>query len=257
MLAGQIVGGACFDVRTVALGSGAIALAIAFAAAVKPDELLTGLPATASLTLTLIEFMLFALTADLVAAQSNEHLVAERRAVEARDTMTELQNMLLRPLRMDSGGSRVRDTYDPRNEASASAATGISLESRPTPDWSSPSMTHRPPPDPIEARTLRSMAERYEFSAELWQWEARTSSWFFVSVPPDVADEIDDQHGGSAAGFGSLPVAVTIGATSWETSIFPSKQEESYVLPVKKAVRTAESLGDGDTARVRLTVRRE
>lgn len=94
----------------------------------------------------------------------------------------------------------------------------------------------------------------HEFRASLWRWEARTSSWFFVSVPHEIADEIDDRFGGSAAGFGSIPVSVSIGGTTWKTSIFPSNQEETYVLPVKKSVRTAESLDDGSTADIRLTV---
>lgn len=100
------------------------------------------------------------------------------------------------------------------------------------------------------------MPARYEFDAELWQWDARTdSSWIFVSLPEDAADEIDDRFGGSAAGFGSLPVRVAIGGSVWTTSIFPSKQESTYVLPIKKAVRRAEEIELGDTATIELEIR--
>lgn len=44
-------------------------------------------------------------------------------------------------------------------------------------------------------------------------------------------------------GFGSLACTVTIGATSWRTSVFWSK-EAGYMLPVKAAVRKAEQIAD-------------
>ena len=94
----------------------------------------------------------------------------------------------------------------------------------------------------------------YEFDAALWLWAARQAdSWTFVSLPTDIADEILDLAGGVSRGFGSLRVNVTIGDTDWRTSIFPSTSG-TYVLPIKKAVRTAESIGTGDTVHVRITL---
>ncbi|GAB4084200.1 DUF1905 domain-containing protein [Myceligenerans cantabricum] len=82
---------------------------------------------------------------------------------------------------------------------------------------------------------------RASFSAPLWQWEARTESWWFVSVPADVSDELADLPL-PPRGFGSIRVRVTVGSTTWQTSVFPSDRESGYVLPMKKAVRTKESL---------------
>lgn len=101
--------------------------------------------------------------------------------------------------------------------------------------------------------TMRTMTARFEFDAELWRWRAR-DGWFFVTLPSDAADEIDERFGGSTAGFGSLPVEVNIGGSSWTTSIFPSKEEESYVLPIKQAVRKAEQLDAGVTATVVVSI---
>jgi hypothetical protein len=47
-------------------------------------------------------------------------------------------------------------------------------------------------------------------------------------------------------------VKVTVGRTTWTTSIFPSKEQKSFILPVKAAVRKAEGLADGTTASVHL-----
>jgi hypothetical protein len=93
----------------------------------------------------------------------------------------------------------------------------------------------------------------YSFTAEVWEWSSKTS-WFFVSVPDEDADDIEERHGGRAAGFGSIRVEVTIGSSTWRTSLFPSKEEKTYVLPLKKAVRVAEGLEVGSTAALELVV---
>jgi len=96
---------------------------------------------------------------------------------------------------------------------------------------------------------------RAAFDAELWIWEASAEgSWHFVSVPGDLADDIREQFGHRAAGFGSIRVEVTIGSSTWRTSVFPDKQRATYVLPVKKAVRAKEGLEAGSTAAVELEV---
>jgi len=56
---------------------------------------------------------------------------------------------------------------------------------------------------------------------------------------------------GTARGFGSLRVTATIGQTSWQTSVFPSR-ETGWMLPVKAAVRKAEGLDEGDEVELRL-----
>jgi hypothetical protein len=47
-----------------------------------------------------------------------------------------------------------------------------------------------------------------------------------------------------------LRVRVTVGGSTWTTSIFPDSVRGSYVLPIKRAVRQAENLDVGDVANV-------
>ena len=49
-----------------------------------------------------------------------------------------------------------------------------------------------------------------------------------------------------------MRVEVTVGATTWQTSVFPDAGLDTYVLPVKRAVRHAEDLFDGDPVTVTL-----
>jgi hypothetical protein len=89
------------------------------------------------------------------------------------------------------------------------------------------------------------------FDAELWNWDARrTDSWTFVSLPVDASQEIRELAGRHRRGFGSVRVRVTVGGSTWTTSIFPDSARDAYVLPIKRAVRRAESLDVGDTAGV-------
>jgi Domain of unknown function (DUF1905) len=89
------------------------------------------------------------------------------------------------------------------------------------------------------------------FDAELWIWDARRAdSWTFVSLPAEASEEIRDLSGGPRRGFGAVRVRVTVGGTTWTTSIFPDSGKGRYVLPIKRAVRKAETIDAGDTATV-------
>ncbi|TNM61114.1 DUF1905 domain-containing protein [Streptomyces sp. NP160] len=99
---------------------------------------------------------------------------------------------------------------------------------------------------------------RYEFTAELWRWQARTDEWVFATLPQDASDEIAAVPR-PRAGFGAVRVTVTVGGSRWTTSIFPEpsgapdvegERRVRYVLPLKKAVRAREGLELGDEARV-------
>jgi Domain of unknown function (DUF1905) len=94
------------------------------------------------------------------------------------------------------------------------------------------------------------------FAAELWLWDARRhDAWTFVTVPPELSDDIRARYGGgSGRGFGAVKVQVTIGATTWRTSVFPGGGGAPYALPVKKAVLRSEGLEAGDGVTVALRV---
>ncbi len=89
------------------------------------------------------------------------------------------------------------------------------------------------------------------FTSPLWRHDG-DAAWYFVTVPEDVSEAISDLAASvPRKGFGSVRVRVTVGATTWETSVFPESAER-YVLPVKKAVRDAESLEADEPVEVSL-----
>lgn len=95
------------------------------------------------------------------------------------------------------------------------------------------------------------------FTAVLWEHDG-DGAWHFVTLPEAVADEVEAVTAGDQRrGFGSVRVEVTVGATTWRTSLFPDSRRRSYVLPVKQAVRRAEGLAAGGRARFHLVVEPE
>jgi hypothetical protein len=96
-----------------------------------------------------------------------------------------------------------------------------------------------------------SAAGTYRFTAELWRWDG-DAGWFFVTVPEEPSDEIEHRTAHRQGGFGSVKVEVTVGATTWSTSLFPDRSREAYVLPVKRQVREREGLAEGGPVAVEL-----
>lgn len=87
------------------------------------------------------------------------------------------------------------------------------------------------------------------FSGQVWEWRG-PAPYHFVTVPDDDADRIKDVEAMISYGWGMIPVSVTIGGTSWTTSLWP--KNGAYVVPLKDAIRQAERISLDDTVSVRL-----
>ena len=90
------------------------------------------------------------------------------------------------------------------------------------------------------------------FTAKVWLYPGE-AAWHFITVPVEHADELRHRASVARRGFGSLKVEATIGTTTWSTSVFPDRASESYLLPVKRAVRAAERIGEDDSVEVTLS----
>lgn len=104
------------------------------------------------------------------------------------------------------------------------------------------------------------MHETLEHRARLWRWTggANGGTWHFVTITgPDAealsATALMRKLEGAGRGFGSLKVEARIGKTAFATSVFPSKADGGWLLPVKASVRKAEDIGEGCEVDVTLT----
>jgi len=94
----------------------------------------------------------------------------------------------------------------------------------------------------------------YKLRARVWVYPGM-AAWRFIGIPKKEGLEIKKKYGAHARGWGSIPVSVTVGNTSWQTSIFPDKKSGSYLLPLKAKIRKAEKIEDDSTVTFLLTIK--
>jgi hypothetical protein len=93
-------------------------------------------------------------------------------------------------------------------------------------------------------------APAFAVTTKIWRVE-EPGGWFFVTIDKKTAQGIRFFSEGETVGLGYVKVRATLGSTSWETTLFPTKAGE-YLLAIKAAVRKAENVSDGDRVQVRL-----
>lgn len=103
--------------------------------------------------------------------------------------------------------------------------------------------------------------EHLAYRGRLWRWVGASGSgnWHFLTISGPAGEALSGtammrRMEGTARGFGSIRVRARIGESTFGTSVFPSKSDGAWLLPVKAAVRRAEGLADGDEVDVFLEV---
>jgi hypothetical protein len=90
-----------------------------------------------------------------------------------------------------------------------------------------------------------------EVTGEVWHWRG-PSPYHFVTVPDEQCEALRDLPADVSYGWGVIPVTGRVGDTTFTTSLFP--KDGGYVVPLKDAVRRAESIDLGDEVTVLLTI---
>lgn len=95
-------------------------------------------------------------------------------------------------------------------------------------------------------------AQTFNIKSVVWLYPGK-AAWHFVTIQKEDAADIVASYPWPRKGFGSIPVHVTIGSSTWKTSIFPEKKG-SFLLPLKKSVRDAEGIMEKDEVEILLQV---
>lgn len=90
------------------------------------------------------------------------------------------------------------------------------------------------------------MGTKFKVKGKVWLYPGDLAAWHFVNVDKEQSAKMREKQGKAKRGFGSIPVKVTIGKTTWKTSVFPDKQSATYLLPLKASVRRAEGIEAGE-----------
>ncbi|HEV7654538.1 MAG TPA: DUF1905 domain-containing protein [Mycobacteriales bacterium] len=89
------------------------------------------------------------------------------------------------------------------------------------------------------------------FSGEIWYWRG-PAPYYYVTVPAGLCRDIEDVSGQVSYGWGMIPAIVTIGSTTWRTSLYP--KDGRYVVPIKASVRRCEHLDEGHIPELHLSI---
>lgn len=93
----------------------------------------------------------------------------------------------------------------------------------------------------------------YVFDARIWLYPGK-SGWYFISVPKDISADIHEKFADRKRGWGSIPIFVTIGASTWKTSIFPDSKSACFLLPIKSEIRKVEHIVADKSYRVQIEI---
>ena len=103
------------------------------------------------------------------------------------------------------------------------------------------------------------MSEQVTHTGPLWRWTTPSApaAWHFITIDGAAGEVLSGtalmrRMEGTLRGFGSIKVMVQIGDSRFATSVFPSKEQSGWLLPVKASVRKAEGLDAGDEVNVSL-----
>jgi hypothetical protein len=91
----------------------------------------------------------------------------------------------------------------------------------------------------------------FRFETRVIYWRG-PSPFFFAPMPPDRAEALRRVAKAVTYGWGMVPVEARIGAAAFTTSLFP--KDETYLLPLKAAVRRQADVTAGDLVVVDMTL---
>ena len=84
--------------------------------------------------------------------------------------------------------------------------------------------------------------------------DPRAAGWHFVTLPPDVANEIRARSAETARAFGSVPVRDARSHVVDHLAVRGPKSS-SYLLPIKAAARRRERIEAGDAVTATIELR--
>ncbi len=93
------------------------------------------------------------------------------------------------------------------------------------------------------------MKKNFQIEAKVWRWPG-DAGWHFVNIDKDISKTIRDKY---PKGF--VRVIAKTGKTSWETSLFPHKLSQSYLLCITKVVRKKEDIWEGEVLKINLNLK--
>jgi len=92
----------------------------------------------------------------------------------------------------------------------------------------------------------------FEFESKVIEWRG-PAPFYFATTPDSVTHELETSASHLSYGWGCIPVDITVGNTTFYTALIP--REGTYYVPLKAALRKAESIELGELVDIKLSLR--
>ncbi|MEI8175040.1 MAG: DUF1905 domain-containing protein [bacterium] len=106
-----------------------------------------------------------------------------------------------------------------------------------------------------------SIEKTFKFKSKVIVWKSGydekddSGLWRFARIPEDISAKIKEmQKGRPRRGWGAVYAKVKIRKSEWQTSIFPDRHSDTYILPLKKQIRYEENLYDGIEIKISIKI---
>jgi hypothetical protein len=91
--------------------------------------------------------------------------------------------------------------------------------------------------------------KNFTVSGKVWRYQGE-GAWHFVYVPEKLSQQIKDTvRNKKKVGFQFVRVKATIGKTSWNTTLFPTK-DGPYLIAIKADVRRKEDIDEDHVVKI-------
>lgn len=94
---------------------------------------------------------------------------------------------------------------------------------------------------------------KYEFLSKIWRHGGQ-GGWHFVSMPNKMSAEIRKSLKWQEEGWGRMKCFAQIRESSWETAIWFDTCKNTYILPIKSAIRQKCSVNEGSSINIAIWI---
>ncbi len=98
----------------------------------------------------------------------------------------------------------------------------------------------------------KAKARTFRIRGKVWRYPG-PSGWYFINTGLKVAAAVRFFEDLQKVGWGYVKVSARVGRTEWETTLFPSK-ENDFLLAIKASVRKSEGIREGDLIGIGITL---
>ena len=97
---------------------------------------------------------------------------------------------------------------------------------------------------------------KFEFSAKVFNYSSAADmvGWTIVLLPKELSMEIRDNFKREEQGWGRMRITAKTGNSEWQTAIWFDTKHDTYLLPIKAAIRKKENIAPDQVVKIAIWI---